>query len=141
MCLCVCVNERWVFWLEADPTLCVLAEFCLSCGKMRAATFHPLFEGGLCQTCKVEKRHDAVRSAAVFFHRSGNCPHHHDAFEGFTSFFLCVCVCDQDVYLEMSYMYDDDGYQSYCTVCCGGREVLLCGNANCCRWDGCSTRK
>uniref|UniRef100_A0AAQ5XG48 DNA (cytosine-5-)-methyltransferase n=1 Tax=Amphiprion ocellaris TaxID=80972 RepID=A0AAQ5XG48_AMPOC len=54
------------------------------------ATFHPLFEGGLCQTCK-------------------------------------------DVYLEMSYMYDDDGYQSYCTVCCGGREVLLCGNANCCR--------
>uniref|UniRef100_A0A671Z1A4 DNA (cytosine-5-)-methyltransferase n=1 Tax=Sparus aurata TaxID=8175 RepID=A0A671Z1A4_SPAAU len=64
--------------------------FCLSCGKMRAATFHPLFEGGLCQTCK-------------------------------------------DVYLEMSYMYDDDGYQSYCTVCCGGREVLLCGNANCCR--------
>uniref|UniRef100_A0A8C6SNH9 DNA (cytosine-5-)-methyltransferase n=1 Tax=Neogobius melanostomus TaxID=47308 RepID=A0A8C6SNH9_9GOBI len=67
-----------------------IEEFCLSCGKMRAATFHPLFEGGLCQTCK-------------------------------------------DNYLEMSYMYDDDGYQSYCTVCCGGREVLLCGNANCCR--------
>uniref|UniRef100_A0A4W5LZX6 DNA (cytosine-5-)-methyltransferase n=1 Tax=Hucho hucho TaxID=62062 RepID=A0A4W5LZX6_9TELE len=66
------------------------ALFCLSCGKTRAATFHPLFEGGLCQTCK-------------------------------------------DVYLEISYMYDDDGYQSYCTVCCGGREVLLCGNANCCR--------
>uniref|UniRef100_A0A669BX55 DNA (cytosine-5-)-methyltransferase n=1 Tax=Oreochromis niloticus TaxID=8128 RepID=A0A669BX55_ORENI len=42
-------------------------------------------------------------------------------------------VCVQDVYLEMSYMYDDDGYQSYCTVCCGGREVLLCGNVNCCR--------
>ncbi|XP_028308898.1 DNA (cytosine-5)-methyltransferase 3B isoform X2 [Gouania willdenowi] len=67
-----------------------IEDFCLSCGKTRAATFHPLFEGGLCQTCK-------------------------------------------DVYLEMSYMYDDDGYQSYCTVCCGGREVLLCGNANCCR--------
>uniref|UniRef100_A0A8P4KHN1 DNA (cytosine-5-)-methyltransferase n=1 Tax=Dicentrarchus labrax TaxID=13489 RepID=A0A8P4KHN1_DICLA len=44
-----------------------------------------------------------------------------------------LCVCFQDVYLEISYMYDDDGYQSYCTVCCGGREVLLCGNANCCR--------
>ncbi|XP_056128774.1 DNA (cytosine-5)-methyltransferase 3B [Lampris incognitus] len=67
-----------------------IEEFCLSCGKMKAATFHPLFEGGLCQTCK-------------------------------------------DVYLEISYMYDDDGYQSYCTVCCGGREVLLCGNTNCCR--------
>uniref|UniRef100_A0A8C9TVL4 DNA (cytosine-5-)-methyltransferase n=1 Tax=Scleropages formosus TaxID=113540 RepID=A0A8C9TVL4_SCLFO len=46
--------------------------------------------------------------------------------------FVCLCV-SQDVYLEISYMYDDDGYQSYCTVCCGGREVLLCGNANCCR--------
>uniref|UniRef100_A0A673FTL5 DNA (cytosine-5-)-methyltransferase n=1 Tax=Sinocyclocheilus rhinocerous TaxID=307959 RepID=A0A673FTL5_9TELE len=67
-----------------------IEEFCLSCGKTRVATFHPLFEGGLCLTCK-------------------------------------------DVYLEISYMYDDDGYQSYCTVCCGGREVLLCGNANCCR--------
>ncbi|KAL4655355.1 DNA (cytosine-5)-methyltransferase 3B-like [Arapaima gigas] len=67
-----------------------IEEYCLSCGKTRAATFHPLFEGGLCQTCK-------------------------------------------DVYLEISYMYDDDGYQSYCTVCCGGKEVLLCGNANCCR--------
>ncbi|XP_061591520.1 DNA (cytosine-5)-methyltransferase 3B-like isoform X2 [Cololabis saira] len=67
-----------------------MEEFCLSCGTTRVVTFHPLFEGGLCQTCK-------------------------------------------DVYLEMSYMYDDDGYQSYCTVCCGGREVLLCGNANCCR--------
>ncbi|KAM9342373.1 DNA (cytosine-5)-methyltransferase 3B [Pholidichthys leucotaenia] len=66
-----------------------IEEFCLSCGET-SAMFHPLFEGGLCQTCK-------------------------------------------DVYLEMSYMYDDDGYQSYCTVCCGGREVLLCGNANCCR--------
>lgn len=49
-------------------------------------------------------------------------------------------VCDQDVYLEMSYMYDDDGYQSYCTICCGGREVLLCGNANCCRSDTSSWR-
>uniref|UniRef100_A0A8C5CHF9 DNA (cytosine-5-)-methyltransferase n=1 Tax=Gadus morhua TaxID=8049 RepID=A0A8C5CHF9_GADMO len=65
-------------------------QFCLSCGKTKAVTFHPLFEGGLCQACK-------------------------------------------DVYLEISYMYDDDGYQSYCTICCGGREVLLCGNANCCR--------
>uniref|UniRef100_A0A8C2ZNB2 DNA (cytosine-5-)-methyltransferase n=1 Tax=Cyclopterus lumpus TaxID=8103 RepID=A0A8C2ZNB2_CYCLU len=46
--------------------------------------------------------------------------------------FPCQSI-SPDVYLEMSYMYDDDGYQSYCTVCCGGREVLLCGNANCCR--------
>lgn len=48
-------------------------------------------------------------------------------------YICCVCACVQDVYLEISYMYDDDGYQSYCTICCGGRVVLLCGNANCCR--------
>uniref|UniRef100_A0A8C7ZPQ9 DNA (cytosine-5-)-methyltransferase n=1 Tax=Oryzias sinensis TaxID=183150 RepID=A0A8C7ZPQ9_9TELE len=75
---------------KAVPEESYCREFCLSCGKMRVVTFHPLFEGGLCQTCK-------------------------------------------DVYLEMSYMFDDDGYQSYCTICCGGREVLLCGNVNCCR--------
>ncbi|MBN3291275.1 DNM3B methyltransferase, partial [Polypterus senegalus] len=67
-----------------------LQDFCIACGKTKVATFHPLFEGGLCQACK-------------------------------------------DTYLEISYMYDDDGYQSYCTVCCGGDEVLLCGNENCCR--------
>ncbi|TMS16989.1 DNA (cytosine-5)-methyltransferase 3B [Larimichthys crocea] len=27
----------------------------------------------------------------------------------------------------------EDGYQSYCTVCCAGLEVILCGNASCCR--------
>lgn len=26
---------------------------CLSCGRRNPATFHPLFEGGLCQTCRV----------------------------------------------------------------------------------------
>lgn len=35
--------------------------------------------------------------------------------------------------MECAYQYDDDGYQSYCTICCGGREVLMCGNNNCCR--------
>uniref|UniRef100_A0A674BWZ1 DNA (cytosine-5-)-methyltransferase n=1 Tax=Salmo trutta TaxID=8032 RepID=A0A674BWZ1_SALTR len=92
-CVCVsvyplCPSEQMVH--EVLKNNRSIEEFCLSCGKTRAATFHPLFEGGLCQACK-------------------------------------------DVYLEISYMYDDDGYQSYCTVCCGGREVLLCGNANCCR--------
>nr|XP_010768823.1 PREDICTED: ADAMTS-like protein 4 [Notothenia coriiceps] len=31
-----------------------IEEFCLSCGKTRVATFHPLFNGGLCQNCKPE---------------------------------------------------------------------------------------
>uniref|UniRef100_A0A8C4SH22 DNA (cytosine-5-)-methyltransferase n=1 Tax=Erpetoichthys calabaricus TaxID=27687 RepID=A0A8C4SH22_ERPCA len=77
--------------INVDCLFCIcLQDFCIACGKTKVATFHPLFEGGLCQACK-------------------------------------------DTYLEISYMYDDDGYQSYCTVCCGGDEVLLCGNENCCR--------
>uniref|UniRef100_A0AAR2ILG1 DNA (cytosine-5-)-methyltransferase n=1 Tax=Pygocentrus nattereri TaxID=42514 RepID=A0AAR2ILG1_PYGNA len=55
----------------------------------------------------------------------------------------CLCLyrerlskalyCVQNCFLECAYQYDDDGYQSYCTICCGGREVLMCGNNNCCR--------
>ncbi|NXI40591.1 DNM3B methyltransferase, partial [Galbula dea] len=67
-----------------------LKDSCLSCGRRNPATFHPLFEGGLCQTCR-------------------------------------------DRFLELFYMYDEDGYQSYCTVCCEGKELLLCSNATCCR--------
>ncbi|KFW63480.1 DNA (cytosine-5)-methyltransferase 3B, partial [Pygoscelis adeliae] len=67
-----------------------LEDSCLSCGRRNPATFHPLFEGGLCQTCR-------------------------------------------DRFLELFYMYDEDGYQSYCTVCCEGKELLLCSNASCCR--------
>ncbi|KAM6053644.1 DNA (cytosine-5)-methyltransferase 3B isoform 3-T3 [Chlamydotis macqueenii] len=67
-----------------------LEDSCLSCGRRNPATFHPLFEGGLCQTCR-------------------------------------------DRFLEFFFMYDEDGYQSYCTVCCEGKELLLCSNASCCR--------
>ncbi|XP_058535603.1 DNA (cytosine-5)-methyltransferase 3B isoform X5 [Ochotona princeps] len=67
-----------------------LEDSCLSCGRKNPVSFHPLFEGGLCQICR-------------------------------------------DRFLELFYMYDDDGYQSYCTVCCEGRELLLCSNTSCCR--------
>ncbi|XP_076786140.1 DNA (cytosine-5)-methyltransferase 3B isoform X5 [Arvicanthis niloticus] len=67
-----------------------LEDRCLSCGKKNPVSFHPLFEGGLCQSCR-------------------------------------------DRFLELFYMYDEDGYQSYCTVCCEGRELLLCSNTSCCR--------
>uniref|UniRef100_A0A8C7Q3Z4 DNA (cytosine-5-)-methyltransferase n=1 Tax=Oncorhynchus mykiss TaxID=8022 RepID=A0A8C7Q3Z4_ONCMY len=69
---------------------CITSEFCLSCGTPHIHTFHPLFEGSLCQKCK-------------------------------------------DNFIETLYRYDKDGYQSYCTVCCAGQEVILCGNASCCR--------
>ncbi|EDL85991.1 rCG37512 [Rattus norvegicus] len=67
-----------------------LEDHCLSCGRKNPVSFHPLFEGGLCQSCR-------------------------------------------DRFLELFYMYDEDGYQSYCTVCCEGRELLLCSNTSCCR--------
>ncbi|XP_019395040.1 PREDICTED: DNA (cytosine-5)-methyltransferase 3B isoform X3 [Crocodylus porosus] len=67
-----------------------LEDNCLSCGRKNPVTFHPLFEGGLCQTCR-------------------------------------------ERFLELFYMYDDDGYQSYCTVCCKGKELLLCSNSSCYR--------
>uniref|UniRef100_A0A8C8DCH8 DNA (cytosine-5-)-methyltransferase n=1 Tax=Oncorhynchus tshawytscha TaxID=74940 RepID=A0A8C8DCH8_ONCTS len=67
-----------------------IEEFCLSCGTPHIHTFHPLFEGSLCQKCK-------------------------------------------ENFIETLYRYDKDGYQSYCTVCCAGQEVILCGNASCCR--------
>ncbi|XP_072222812.1 LOW QUALITY PROTEIN: uncharacterized protein [Leuresthes tenuis] len=51
----------------------------------------------------------------------------HPLFEG------GLCLKCKDNFTETLYRYDDDGYQSYCTVCCAGSEVILCGNASCCR--------
>lgn len=39
----------------------------------------------------------------------------------------------QDNFTETLFRYDEDGYQSYCTICCYGLEVILCGNDSCCR--------
>lgn len=39
----------------------------------------------------------------------------------------------QNNFTETLFRYDDDGYQSYCTICCYGMEVILCGNDSCCR--------
>ncbi|XP_059359701.1 DNA (cytosine-5-)-methyltransferase 3 beta, duplicate a isoform X4 [Carassius carassius] len=51
----------------------------------------------------------------------------HPLFEG------SLCFKCKENFTETLYRYDDDGYQSYCTVCCAGQEVILCGNASCCR--------
>uniref|UniRef100_UPI00398F56DE DNA (cytosine-5)-methyltransferase 3-like n=1 Tax=Pristiophorus japonicus TaxID=55135 RepID=UPI00398F56DE len=42
-------------------------------------------------------------------------------------------LCDpcKDNFLESIFLYDQDGYQSYCTICCGGSKVLMCGNSGC----------
>ncbi|XP_041802626.1 DNA (cytosine-5-)-methyltransferase 3 beta, duplicate a isoform X2 [Chelmon rostratus] len=51
----------------------------------------------------------------------------HPLFEG------GLCLKCKENFTETLYRYDEDGYQSYCTVCCAGQEVILCGNASCCR--------
>ncbi|XP_020491467.2 DNA (cytosine-5-)-methyltransferase 3 beta, duplicate a [Labrus bergylta] len=51
----------------------------------------------------------------------------HPLFEG------GLCLKCKMNFTETLYRYDEDGYQSYCTVCCAGLEVILCGNASCCR--------
>uniref|UniRef100_A0AAR2K678 DNA (cytosine-5-)-methyltransferase n=1 Tax=Pygocentrus nattereri TaxID=42514 RepID=A0AAR2K678_PYGNA len=44
-----------------------------------------------------------------------------------------LCFRCKENFTETLFRYDDDGYQSYCTVCCAGLEVILCGNTSCCR--------
>ncbi|XP_076859796.1 DNA (cytosine-5-)-methyltransferase 3 beta, duplicate a isoform X2 [Brachyhypopomus gauderio] len=51
----------------------------------------------------------------------------HPLFEG------SLCLKCKENFTETLFRYDEDGYQSYCTVCCAGLEVILCGNASCCR--------
>ncbi|MCI4387481.1 hypothetical protein PGIGA_G00074640 [Pangasianodon gigas] len=51
----------------------------------------------------------------------------HPLFEG------SLCLKCKDNFTETLYRYDEDGYQSYCTVCCAGLEVILCGHDSCSR--------
>uniref|UniRef100_A0A8C4EJN1 DNA (cytosine-5-)-methyltransferase n=1 Tax=Dicentrarchus labrax TaxID=13489 RepID=A0A8C4EJN1_DICLA len=44
-----------------------------------------------------------------------------------------LCLKCKDNFTETLFRYDEDGYQSYCTICCYGMEVILCGNDSCCR--------
>uniref|UniRef100_A0A3Q3LFV1 DNA (cytosine-5-)-methyltransferase n=1 Tax=Mastacembelus armatus TaxID=205130 RepID=A0A3Q3LFV1_9TELE len=44
-----------------------------------------------------------------------------------------LCLKCKNNFTETLYRYDEDGYQSYCTICCYGLEVILCGNDGCCR--------
>ncbi|XP_043103315.1 DNA (cytosine-5-)-methyltransferase 3 beta, duplicate a [Puntigrus tetrazona] len=58
---------------------------------------------------------------------SANTEIFHPLFKG------SLCFKCKENFTETLYRYDEDGYQSYCTVCCAGLEVILCGNASCCR--------
>nr|XP_045005155.1 DNA (cytosine-5)-methyltransferase 3-like [Jaculus jaculus] len=51
----------------------------------------------------------------------------HPLFEG------GLCIPCKDRFLGSLFLYDDDGYQRYCTVCCSGDTLLICEDIDCTR--------
>ncbi|KAM7132324.1 LOW QUALITY PROTEIN: DNA (cytosine-5)-methyltransferase 3-like [Molossus nigricans] len=51
----------------------------------------------------------------------------HPLFEG------GMCAPCKDKFLDCLFLYDDDGYQSYCSVCSSGETLLICENPDCTR--------
>lgn len=39
----------------------------------------------------------------------------------------------KDKFLSCLFLYDDDGNQSYCSICCSGETLLICENPDCTR--------
>ncbi|XP_071329252.1 uncharacterized protein [Trachinotus anak] len=83
--------------------------------KLREETIHKIMDmkldiEGFCLCCGTEKVEIS-----------------HPLFKG------SLCLKCKNNFTETLYRYDEDGYQSYCTICCYGLEVILCGNDSCCR--------
>uniref|UniRef100_A0A8C0SNE4 PHD-type domain-containing protein n=1 Tax=Canis lupus familiaris TaxID=9615 RepID=A0A8C0SNE4_CANLF len=51
----------------------------------------------------------------------------HPLFEG------GMCAPCKDKFLDCLFLYDDDGYQSYCSICCSRDTLLICENPDCTR--------
>ncbi|XP_015453100.1 DNA (cytosine-5)-methyltransferase 3-like isoform X1 [Pteropus alecto] len=51
----------------------------------------------------------------------------HPLFEG------GMCAPCKDTFVDCLFLYDDDGYQSYCSICCSGETLLICENPDCTR--------
>ncbi|XP_019601251.2 DNA (cytosine-5)-methyltransferase 3-like [Rhinolophus sinicus] len=51
----------------------------------------------------------------------------HPLFEG------GMCAPCKDKFLDGFFLYDEDGYQSYCSICCAGETLLVCENPDCTR--------
>lgn len=39
----------------------------------------------------------------------------------------------KDKFLECLFLYDEDGYLSYCSICCAGETLLICKSPDCTR--------
>ncbi|KAM9034410.1 DNA (cytosine-5)-methyltransferase 3-like [Sarcophilus harrisii] len=46
-------------------------------------------------------------------------------------FYGGMCIPCKDNFLESFFLYEEDGYQSFCTICCSGKTLLTCENSNC----------
>uniref|UniRef100_A0A8C8SAI7 PHD-type domain-containing protein n=1 Tax=Pelusios castaneus TaxID=367368 RepID=A0A8C8SAI7_9SAUR len=42
-----------------------------------------------------------------------------------------ICAPCTENFLETFFLYDDDGFQSYCTICCSGHTLLMCDDSTC----------
>ncbi|XP_004842648.1 DNA (cytosine-5)-methyltransferase 3-like isoform X2 [Heterocephalus glaber] len=51
----------------------------------------------------------------------------HPLFEG------GICAPCKDRFLETLFMYDEDGYQSHCSICAAGNMLLICESPECTR--------
>ncbi|XP_046861377.1 DNA (cytosine-5)-methyltransferase 3A-like isoform X2 [Xenia sp. Carnegie-2017] len=48
-------------------------------------------------------------------------------------FYGALCDECKDTFLECVYLFDEDGYQMYCTICGDGKEVFMCESPACFR--------
>ncbi|KAJ8793622.1 hypothetical protein J1605_003630 [Eschrichtius robustus] len=92
-----------------------IEDMCICCGSFQVHTQHPLFEGGMCTPCKVSREAWGGSVAALEQRRQ----------PGF--------ALTKDKFLECLFLYDEDGYQSYCSICCAGETLLICENPDCTR--------
>ncbi|XP_021505399.1 DNA (cytosine-5)-methyltransferase 3-like [Meriones unguiculatus] len=51
----------------------------------------------------------------------------HPLFEG------GICAPCKDKFLETFFLYDEDGHQSYCSICCSGGTLFICESPDCTR--------
>ncbi|XP_051008573.1 DNA (cytosine-5)-methyltransferase 3-like [Acomys russatus] len=51
----------------------------------------------------------------------------HPLFEG------GICAQCKDKFLETLFLYDEDGHQSYCSICCSGDTLFICESPDCTR--------
>ncbi|XP_075763867.1 DNA (cytosine-5)-methyltransferase 3-like [Pelodiscus sinensis] len=42
-----------------------------------------------------------------------------------------ICSPCTENFVETFFLYDDDGFQSYCTICCSGKTLLMCDDPTC----------